>query len=207
MSNKKIISVSLVILILLIDQVSKIWIKTSMNIGEEIPVFSDWFIINFVENPGMAFGWEIPFMDRDTSKIILTLFRIVAVTGIGFYIRSLIKQKAPMGVVLGLSAVLAGAAGNIFDSLFYGQLFTESTYKTVASLATGSAEGYAPYLQGKVVDMLYFPLFSGRFPDWMPIWGGEHFMFFRPVFNIADSAISVGVGYLVLFQWKYFKKA
>lgn len=176
-----------------------------MNIGEEITVFPDWFIINFVENPGMAFGWELPFMGRETGKIFLTLFRIAAVLGIGFYIRSLIKSKAPMGVVLGLSAVLAGAAGNIFDSLFYGQIFTESTYKTVASWANGDLPGYAPFLQGKVVDMLYFPLASGRLPDWLPIWGGEHFMFFRPVFNIADSAISVGVGYLVIFQWKYFK--
>lgn len=206
LKNKKILAVLIVIIILLIDQVSKIWVKTSMNLGEGVTVFSDWFVLTFVENPGMAFGMELPFLSPETAKIVLTVFRIIAVFGIGWYIKKLIEKGAPKGVVFGMSAVLAGALGNIIDSVFFGAIFTESDYKTVATFATGDATGYAPYLQGKVVDMLHFPLFSGKFPEWFPIWKGESFLFFRPVFNIADTAISLGVAYLILFQFSFFRK-
>lgn len=186
--------------ILLIDQVSKIWIKTHMLLGQEYNVLGDWFIIHFTENNGMAFGMELA---GEFGKIILSVFRILAVTGIGWYLHSLIKQKAPKGLIGSISMILAGAIGNIIDSAFYGVIFNES-YHQIATMFPADG-GYASFLHGRVVDMLYFPVMEGHFPEWLPFWGSEHFIFFRPVFNIADSAITVGVALILLFQKKYFK--
>lgn len=190
----------IVLVILIADQWSKFWIKTNMFLGEEFPVFGDWFIIHFTENNGMAFGIEFGF---EYGKLFLTLFRIVVVAIIGFYLFRLPRKTTSRGLLITGALIFAGAIGNIIDSVFYGMFFDES-YNQIASFLPAEG-GYAPIFYGKVVDMLYFPLVDGFFPDWMPIWGGEHFQFFRPVFNIADSAISVGIASLLLFQRKFFK--
>jgi len=195
-------AVLLVFLILFVDQLTKILVKTSMHAEEMIPVLGDRVFIYFVENPGFAFGMKFGGV---FGKIALTLFRIVASFFIALYIRKLIKRDAPLDVVIGLSAILAGAMGNIIDSAFYGILFGESTFGTVAEFLPESG-GYAPFLQGHVVDMIYCPILRGTFPEWVPIFGGDSFTFFRPIFNIADSAITVGVIYLLLFQRKFFKE-
>jgi signal peptidase II len=195
-------SLIVIFLILLIDQVSKIWIKTSMPLGSSIPVLGNWFLIRFIENRGMAFGIDIP---GDLGKPALTIFRMIAAVIIGFYLRSLIKKKAPAGFIICVSMILAGAIGNIIDSLFYGMIFSESNYFEAATLFP-SGGGYATFLHGRVVDMLYFPVIDGTYPDWFPFWHGQRFIFFRPIFNIADSAISVGVVAIFLFQRKYLKQ-
>lgn len=178
-------------LVLIIDQVVKIYVKTHMYIGEAIRV-TDWFYIAFIENNGMAFGMEIG------SKLFLSLFRIVAVAVlVWILIRVKNKPHMPTGFMVCLALIIAGAAGNIIDSLFYGLLFNDPLPPAVASFVSG--EGYAGLFYGRVVDMLYFPLFSFYWPDWIPWIGGERFEFFRPVFNIADSAISVGVVCMILF--------
>ncbi|GAB6977184.1 lipoprotein signal peptidase [Prevotella falsenii] len=197
MNNKKkcTIAAAIIVLLLLIDQAIKIAVKLNMNIGEEIVVF-DWFRISFIENRGMAFGMEIG------SKLFLSLFRIVAVGGLTWYIYKKIKEGARMGYIVVLSMIYAGAAGNIFDSLFYGEIFTAShpyyTNLPPAQLVPWG-EGYASMLMGNVVDMFSFPLFHGTFPDWFPVWGGEDFTFFSAIFNFADACISVGVVILFLF--------
>lgn len=189
-----------VFLVLLADQVLKIWIKTNMVLGQEFK-FADWAIIHFTENPGMAFGLEL---GGDYGKLILTLFRIIVVGGIIYWLRNLIKEKTkPIGIVA-VAMILAGAIGNILDSIFYGVLFSESYGQVATFLPEGG--GYASWFHGRVVDMFYFPLYKGYLPDWLPFWGGDYFVFFRPIFNIADTSISVGVGLLLLFQKAVFKK-
>jgi len=189
-----------VFLILLIDQILKIWIKTNMFLYQDIPVFGNWFIIKFIENNGMAFGVDLP---GDYGKMLLSIFRIIAVIGIIFYMRHLIKEKAPNGLLIALSFIMAGALGNILDSAFYGLIFNESTPFSKAVLFPESG-GYATFLHGKVVDMFYFPVIQGAWPDWVPFKGGDYFEFFRPVFNIADTAISLGVFFILIFQKKFF---
>ncbi len=192
-------SLVVIFTVLFLDQASKIWVKTSMTLYEEIPVFGDWFVLHFIENPGMAFGMQF---GGDWGKLILSLFRIVAITGIGYYLHTLIKQKAKTGLIISISLILTGALGNIVDSAVYGLMFNESTYHTVATLFPEGG-GYTGFLKGKVVDMLYFPLFEGQYPSWL--FGGKKFIFFSPVFNIADSAITIGVSMIILFQRKFFK--
>lgn len=189
----------IIFLVLFADQALKIWIKTNMYLGQEFHI-ADWFIIHFTENPGMAFGFEF---GGDYGKPILTVFRILVVAGILYWLRNLIRQNIkPIGIV-SVSLIFAGAMGNIIDSLFYGMLFSGS-YGQVAEFLPADG-GYASFLHGRVVDMFYFPLYKGYLPDWLPIWGGDYFIFFRPIFNIADAAISVGVALLLLFQKAVFK--
>ena len=189
-----------IISLLIIDQAVKIWIKTHMMIGQDFSVLGDWFKILFVENNGMAFGMELGA--GKWAKTILSLFRIVAVFGIGWYILKLIKEKAPLGVLFSFALIFCGAIGNIIDSLFYGMIFNDSHYQ-VATLFPPEG-GYSSFLHGRVVDMLYFPLIKGQFPSWFPFWGGEDFLFFRPVFNLADSYITIGVCILILFYRHFF---
>lgn len=199
MSGKKIAYIVTGLLIL--DQIVKIWVKMNMAIEESITIFPDWFFIRFIENPGAAFGTQL---GGEYGKLILSLFRIIAVAGLGWYLHYLLKKKAPTGVIVGFSLIMAGAIGNIIDSAFYGLIFSESTYTSAATFLPEGG-GYASFLHGKVVDMLYFPLFSGTYPSWFPWIGGNAFTFFSPIFNIADSYISIGVFYLIIFHWKYFK--
>ncbi|MBQ9215360.1 MAG: lipoprotein signal peptidase [Prevotella sp.] len=181
----------IVVAILLIDQAIKIWVKTSMTLHESIHIF-DWFYITFIENTGMAFGMEIG------SKIMLSLFRIIAIIALTYYIRLEIRRKARTGYIVCLAFVLAGAAGNLIDCMFYGLIFNESSPYYV-SYFVPFGTGYAPFLMGKVVDMFYFPLIEYDWPSWIPIVGGEHFVFFSPVFNFADSCITVSVVCLLAF--------
>ncbi len=190
----------LIVLLLVIDQIVKIWIKTNMTIGESIPVLGDWFQIYFIENSGMAFGMQF---GGTIGKLVLTLFRMVLIGFIIHYITKLIKESAPAGVLYGVALILAGAVGNVIDSIFYGLIFNESTYSTVATIFPEGG-GYAPLFFGKVVDMLYFPLIDTTLPDWVPFRGGEKFIFFRPIFNIADSCITIGVAYLLIFKRGFF---
>lgn len=192
-------SILIVVLVLLVDQVLKIWIKTHMTMGEEFSVIGSWFRIHFVENNGMAFGFEF---GGDYGKIFLSLFRIAAVFGIGWYILKLVKKDLPMGFIACVALIFAGAIGNIIDSAFYGLIFNDS-FGQVATLFPDGG-GYATFLHGRVVDMFYFPLFSGVFPSWVPLVGGTDFEFFRPVFNVADSAISIGIFSIILLYRKQF---
>ncbi len=168
--------------------------------GQEIEVFS-WFIIHFTENRGMAWGMEFGGV---WGKLALSVFRIVAIIAIGFWLRNLIREKAATVAIVSISLIFAGALGNLIDSAFYGLLFSDSLGRVAEFLPEGG--GYAPFLQGSVVDMLYFPLIKGYLPDWVPFKGGDYFIFFRPIFNIADTAISIGVGLLLVFQKKAFQE-
>jgi len=194
-------SVLIILLIILLDQTLKIWIKTHMVLGQEYHILGNWFIIHFIENNGMAFGMEIA---GKFGKIILSLFRIGAVAGIGWYLSYLIKQKASTGLIITISIIMAGAIGNIIDSAFYGMIFSNSYYH-VAGMFPAEG-GYSSFLHGRVVDMFYFPIIKGTFPDWIPFRGGDSFIFFRPVFNIADSSITVGVTLILIFQKRFFRK-
>jgi len=187
-------AVLVILAILLIDQAIKIWVKTSMTLHENIHV-TDWFYIAFIENNGMAFGMQLG------SKILLSLFRIVAISLLGYYICQLVRRGAKTGYIILLSMVLAGAAGNLIDCMFYGLVFNASSPYYV-SYFVPFGTGYAPFLMGKVVDMFYFPLIESDWPQWMPFVGGDHFVFFSPVFNFADASISVSVVWLLLFYRK-----
>jgi len=198
MSLKK--ATFIIILILLIDQISKIYIKTNFHLGEEIRVF-DWFRILFVENEGMAWGAKIP---GEYGKLLLTLFRLGAIVGIGYWLWDSVRNKGSRVLIVAISFIFAGALGNIIDSVFYGIIFDDSYGQVAAFLPEGG--GYGTLFHGKVVDMLYFPLFEGMLPKWIPFLGGEYFSFFDPVFNIADTAISTGVTLLLLFNKKAFPK-
>ena len=187
-----------VFLVLLIDQIIKIAVKTNMRIGDDI-VITDWFLIRFIENNGMAWGMELG------SKLFLSVFRIIAVALIIYYIVKLVKAKAARGYIVLIAMICAGAFGNIVDSLLYGQIFTESTPWSVATL-TEFGHGYAAPLMGKVVDMFYFPIIDTMLPEWVPFWGGEHFIFFSPIFNFADASISVGVILILIFFRKELSK-
>lgn len=190
----------LIVLILLIDQISKLYIKTNFALGDEIEVF-DWFRILFVENEGMAWGTKIP---GEYGKLALTLFRLAAIVGIGYWLWDSVKKGGSKILIISIALIFAGAFGNIIDSVFYGVIFNDS-YGQIASFLPEEG-GYSSLFHGKVVDMLYFPLYKGYLPDWIPFWGGKYFTFFEPVFNIADSAISVGVAMLLLFNKRAFPK-
>tara|TARA_Y100000385_G_scaffold286934_1_gene350018 strand:+ start:146 stop:733 length:588 start_codon:yes stop_codon:yes gene_type:complete len=194
---KKVLTTALLLLVL--DQLLKFWIKTNMFLGQEFRIF-DWFIIHFTENNGMAFGLEF---GGDTGKIILSVFRIIVIVWGFIYINILTKTRLPNGLLVALGLVFGGAIGNIIDGVFYGVLFNDS-YNQIAEFLP-AVGGYSTFLMGKVVDMFYFPLINTHFPSWMPFFGGEHFIFFRPVFNIADAGISVGMFMLILFYRKHFR--
>ncbi len=189
----------IILIILTADQILKFWIKTHLSLGEEIKIFGNWFIILFVENNGMAFGFEFA---GGYGKIFLSIFRIIAVIAIGWYLVKLSRRDMPMGFIACIALIFAGAIGNIIDSAFYGLLFDHSYGQVARFMPDGG--GYSTFLHGKVVDMFYFPLIHGHYPDWFPFWGGNQFIFFRPVFNIADSSITVGIFSILLFYRKYF---
>jgi signal peptidase II len=190
----------LVILILLVDQIFKIWIKTTMYLGESHPVLGHWFYLHFTENEGMAFGMRL---GGDWGKLLLSIFRIAAVIAITWWLYRVTRKPVSNLLIICISLILAGAMGNIIDSAFYGLIFGESTYMKIATLFPPEG-GYASFLHGKVVDMLYFPILETRLPSWIPFWGGDEFIFFRPVFNIADSSITTGVLIMIVFQKKIF---
>lgn len=188
-------------LTLLLDQGSKIYIKLNFYENQIEPVFGNWFRLYFVENEGMAFGWIFP---GDYGKLALTLFRVAAVIFIGFYLKGLVDKKAPKGLIVSISLILAGAIGNIIDSIFYGVIFSDS-YGRIAELFPPEG-GYAPFFHGKVVDMMSVHLFRiDHVPNWIPVLGGKPFIFFGPIWNIADAAITIGVGMIILFQGRYFQ--
>ena len=199
MTNKNIakrgwLAALIVVAILVIDQVIKIWVKTHMTLHEQIEIFS-WFKIVFIENNGMAYGMEIG------SKLVLSLFRVVAVSVLGYYIAQQVRKQARYGYLICLSMVMAGAAGNISDSMFYGLIFNASS-EFYTSYFVPFGTGYASFLMGKVVDMFYFPLIVTTWPDWVPMFGGQPYVFFSPVFNFADASISVSVVLVLLFYRK-----
>jgi len=205
MSLKK--SIILIIIILLIDQISKIYIKTHFKLQDSVEVFS-WFKIFFIENDGMAWGTKISdfvsFISDRTAKVILTLFRLVAIFGIGYWLYDATKKQSSRILILAIALIFAGALGNILDSVFYGILFDDSFGQIAKFLP--EAGGYDGLLHGKVVDMLHFPLFEVDLPAWFPFYGGKRFSFFDPVFNIADMAISTGFIMLIIFNKKVFRK-
>ncbi|UGU17755.1 lipoprotein signal peptidase [Sinomicrobium kalidii] len=196
----------IIFLVVLVDQISKIYIKTHFVLGESVTVFS-WFKILFIENEGAAWGTKlsdiVPFISDETGKMTLTIFRLFAICGIGYWLYDAVKKESPRVLIASIALIFAGAMGNIVDSVFYGLIFTDS-YNQVATMFPEVP--YGSLFHGKVVDMLYFPLIDTTWPDWVPGVGGRNFRFFEPVFNLADSAISVGVAILLLFHKKAFPK-
>lgn len=205
MNKKGLLAIVVVFFILLVDQWLKVWVKTHMEYGEEIKLFDlNWAMIHFVENNGMAFGFSL---GGDYGKLILSLFRIFAVGFLSYYIYKLVTTpNVPKGLIISFSLILAGAVGNIIDSAFYGLIFTESPYHGGLAEFVKMGTGYGTFLHGKVVDMFYFPMLEGFFPAWVPIWGGEPYIFFRPVFNVADSSITTGVISILFFYRKHFNQ-
>ena len=196
-----------ILIVLLIDQVSKIYVKTHFVLGESITVF-DWFKIYFIENDGMAWGAKlsdfVSFISDNTAKTILSVFRIIAIFGIGYWLVTSIQKASSKTLIIAIALIFAGALGNIIDSVFYGVLFNHSHGQIAVFLPESG--GYNTFLHGKVVDMLYFPLWEGYLPNWLPFYGGRYFTFFNPVFNIADVAISTGLGILIVFNKRVFPK-
>jgi signal peptidase II len=201
MKSKNIIFI--ILFIVLADQALKVFIKTNYFINEHHNVLGSWFRLHFVENEGMAYGWKF---GGDGGKMILTLFRLGAVIFGVWYLKDIIKKKYHKGFVICASLIFAGALGNLIDSMFYGMIFEESVPGSMAVAKIFPTQGYAGFLHGKVVDMLYFPIIrNAYFPSWVPIWGGEDFEFFRPIFNLADASISTGVITILVFQKKFFQ--
>lgn len=198
-------SLLIILVVLLIDQISKIYIKTHFELGDSVEVFS-WFKILFIENEGAAWGTKLSDIlpiSESAGKLFLTIFRLFAIAGIGYWLYDIIKKQSPGILVLAVSLIFAGAFGNIIDSVFYGTLFNDSVNQTATLF---SDQPYGKLFYGKVVDMLYFPLIDTTWPEWVPKYGGTSFRFFEPIFNVADTAISVGVGILLVFNKKAFAK-
>jgi signal peptidase II len=204
---KKFQVAGVILLILLIDQVLKFYIKTNFYLGEDHAMIGRWFRLHFVENEGMAWGWKFG-ESGSWGKLALTIFRLGAVIFGVFYIGQIIRNKQHRGFILCVAMIFAGAVGNLIDSVFYGLVFEKSDpYMQNIARVFPEGGGYAGLLHGKVVDMLYFPIFHGHFPSWLPVWGGEDFEFFSPVFNIADASISIGLIVILLFQNRFFRKS
>lgn len=198
-------SLIIILIVLLIDQISKIYIKTHFVLGESVEVFS-WFKILFIENEGAAWGTKLSDIlpiSESSGKLFLTIFRLFAIAGIGYWLYDIIKKNSPRLLIFAVSLIFAGALGNIIDSVFYGTIFNDSNHQ-IATLF--SDEPYGKLFYGKVVDMLYFPLIDTTWPEWVPKFGGKSFRFFEPIFNVADSAISLGVGVLLVFNKRVFRK-
>ena len=206
---KKLHVIIIIVLIVVADQALKFYVKSNFYLNTSRPVFGDWFHLYFVENPGMAYGWKF---GGNWGKLALTVFRMCAVVFGIFYLGKIIKQQQHNGFIFCAALIFAGALGNLIDSCFYGMIFDKGMvfnlqykeYFGYDGLAVLSNKGYGAFLHGNVVDMLYFPVLRGHFPSWMPLWGGEDFEFFRPIFNIADTSISGGVISILLFQKKFF---
>lgn len=188
--------------IVIADQVLKIYIKTHYHAGESHPVLGNWFQLYFIENEGMAYGWKF---GGEWGKMILTLFRLGAVIFGIFYIRKIIEKKYHKGFIICVALIFAGALGNLIDSMFYGLIFEKSSMETYNIAKMFPAHGYAGFLHGNVVDMLYFPIIHTQLPSWIPIWGGNNFDFFSPIFNLADASISTGIIAIFVFQKYFFK--
>lgn len=200
MKKQRNLVVLVVVLLLLIDQISKYWVKTNMHLGESFG--PGWFLVHFVENKGMAFGASF---GGTIGKYGLSLFRLLAISYLIHLIGKFIQKQLPTGLLICFALILAGAMGNMIDSAFYGLIFSASTGREIGELVAWG-DGYSGFLQGNVVDMLHFPLIEGHFPEWLPVWGGQAFEFFRYIFNVADAAISVGVTILLLFYRKVFQQ-
>ena len=202
MKNRRSKLLGIIFFVLIADQVLKVWVKTNFALGDEIVVFKDWFILHFVENNGMAFGFEFA---GEYGKLFLSIFRILAVIAIGWYLFKLSRNKEiPFGFLACIALIFSGAIGNIIDSIFYGMIFNHS-YGQVADLFPEGG-GYSSFLHGRVVDMFYFPIIQGEYPNWIPFKRGADFIFFRPVFNIADSSITIGIFSILLFYRKHFNE-